>query len=111
MGRRFGKFDILMRFERNAPTGSGVNLTESWSPLVNLWGRRLYPQGGAGSWKHAENQDLPDEILHFECRYYDGFNSATDRVLVNGVYYELLSPEEFGRKESTRFVAKKRIDA
>ena len=111
MGRRSGKYYKEFVFTRRVATGQGVTEGESWVALVTLRGKRMYPQGGSGKWNHSENQDLPDDTQLFECRYYDGLSTVTDRFLVDGVYYELLDVQPLERKEGLRLVAKKRVDA
>ena len=109
MGRIAGKFDRVLIFERGTAT-SGVGRTKTWAELVRLRGKRMPVLGGASDSKFLEDQELPDDVVRFECRWYSDIDKATDRVTENGVVYSILDVDEFNRKESLRLVCKKWID-
>lgn len=81
--------------------------TDSWATYATVWAAIIYK---GGSEKVSGDQVSSTNKVEFRIRYGSNVSSCTasDRVLYNSQYYQVLAVEEIGRSEGLTLICELR---
>lgn len=100
---RAGRFDRLIRFERNTPTGDDSIGTPvaAWAKLRDAWAA-MNQISGTETFKSGK--ELSSRVSTFTVHYFEGLTAA-DRISYDSKKWDILTIREIGRRELLEITA------
>jgi len=103
-----GHMDRRIQLQSATLTTNGYGeRTESWATYATVWAAIVYK---GGSEKVSGDQVSSTNKVEFRIRYSTDVSGcvASDRVLYNSQYYQVLAVEEIGRREGLTLICELR---
>lgn len=108
---RAGSLDRVITIQRNTPVQDDIGeYIDSWANVTDLRARVLTTLGGRNQDTFEDDQELPQGQIRLRTRFLADL-TTNDRLLFEGVTYDIISLAPFRRHEGWDVLAKKDIDA
>lgn len=102
---RSGRLDRRLTLQRRTLTENDYGEpVETWTTLATVWAEKIPVRGAE---RYASMQTVAEVEERFKIRYRKGL-TPLDRVVCDGITYDVLGVLEIGRREGWEILAKGR---